>query len=137
MSLRTISLKLPENLYIRLQQAAQVTKRSLDEIILHAIRIGSPPDWKDIPSEFQVDVAALDRLDDTALWRVARQKHTHEETSEYQQLLDKNAEGTISDAESERLKSLRTESDRFMLLKAHAAALLRWRGYRIPPAENL
>jgi len=137
MTLRTISLQLPENLYVRLQQAAQATQQSFDKIALHALRMGSPPDWKDIPPEFQADVAAPDRLDDTALWRVARQKRDREEMSDYQRLLDKNTDGTISEAESEKLKSLRTESDRFMLLKAHAVALLRWRGYQIPPAEQL
>ncbi len=137
MSSRTVSLQLPETLYIRLQQAARATKQSFEDILLHALRIGSPPDWKDIPPEFQADAAALDCLDDTALWRVARQKCSHEDMAYYQQLLDKNADRTISEPESEKLKSLRTESDRFMLLKAHAAALLRWRGYQIPPSENL
>jgi len=80
---------------------------------------------------------APDRPDDTALWRVARQKYVRREMSDYQLLPDKNAEGTISEAESEKLKSLRTESDRLMLLRAHAVALLRWRGYQIPPAEQL
>ena len=32
---------------------------------------------------------------------------------------------------------LRRGADRFMLLKAHAAALLRWRGYQLPPADKL
>jgi hypothetical protein len=137
MNSRTVSLKLPETLYIRLQQAAQATKQSFDAVLLHALRMGSPPDWKDIPPEFQADAAALERLDDTALWRTARQKRSHEDMAYYQQLLDKNADRTISEAESEKLRLLRTESDRFMLLRAHAAALLRWRGYQIPPAENL
>lgn len=52
--------------------AAQATGQSSDRIALHALRMGSPPDWKDIPPEFQADVAGLDRLDDTALWRVDR-----------------------------------------------------------------
>ena len=56
---------------------------------------------------------------------------------QYQQLLDKNANGTISDTERSTLSALRTESDRFMLRKAHAVAVLRWRGHQIPPADKL
>ncbi|MCP4106717.1 MAG: hypothetical protein GY749_14465, partial [Desulfobacteraceae bacterium] len=55
MSSRTITLQLPENLYIRLQQAAQATKQSFDEIVLRAVRAGSPPGWHDVPAEFQAD----------------------------------------------------------------------------------
>lgn len=137
MALRTITLQLPENVYIRLQQAAQATKQPFDEIVLRAVRTGSPPGWHDVPAEYQADIAALDRLDDNALWRVARWKSADAETVIFQQLLDKKADGTISDKESEKLKTLRTESDRLMLCKAHAAALLRWRGHNIPPSEKL
>jgi len=55
----------------------------------------------------------------------------------YQELLDKNANGTLSADERDELVKLRVEYDRFMLRKAHAVALLRWRGYQVPPAETL
>jgi hypothetical protein len=35
------------------------------------------------------------------------------------------------------LDRLTEEADLLMLRKAHAAALLRWRGHAIPPAEKL
>lgn len=134
---KTITLQLPENLYIRLQQVAQATKQSLNDIFLRAIQVGSPPTWEDAPAEFQADLAALDRLDDASLWRLARNPHVGIDQSQYQNLLDKNAAGSISESERAILHTLRTESDRFMLRKAHAAALLRWRGHSIPPAEDL
>ena len=98
--MQTITLQVPDNIYLRLQAAAQATKQPFDEIFLQAIRIGSPPDWEDVPSEFQADIAALDRLDDKALWRAARQKHTEAEMKIYQELLDKNSDGTISEADA-------------------------------------
>ena len=134
---RTITLQLPENIFLRMQQAAQATRQPLEDIFLRAIQVGSPPDWEDIPAEFQADIAALDRLDDAALWRVARTKKMESDMIYYQKLLDKNADGKISEEESRTLTGLRAEFDRFMLAKAHAVALMRWRGYAIPPAENL
>lgn len=134
---RTITLQLPENIFLRMQQAAQATKQSLEDIFLRALEVGSPPDWEDVPAEFQADIAALDRLDDATLWRVARTKKIESDMTYYQQLLDKNADGTISEEELRTLKGLRAEFDRSMLAKAHAVALLRWRGYAIPPADNL
>ena len=134
---RTITLQLPEAIFLRMQQAAQATRQPLEDIFLRAIQVGSPPDWEDIPAEFQADIAALDRLDDAALWRVARTKKMESDMIYYQQLLNKNADGKISEEESRTLTGLRAEFDRFMLAKAHAVALMRWRGYAIPPAENL
>ncbi len=108
MNVRTVTLQLPEHLYLRLQQAAQATKQSLNEIFLHVVRVGSPPGWEDVPAEFQADLAALDRLDDTALWRIVRKKQSASEMKTYQELLDKNANGTISETEKQKLQGLRT-----------------------------
>ena len=92
-------------------------------------------EWDDIPAEFQADIAALDRLDDAALWRVARSKQPL--SASYQDLLEKNAAGALSAPETQQLSALRTEADRLLLCKAHAAALLCWRGHFMPPAEQL
>jgi len=137
MTTRTVTLRLSESLYIRLQQAAQATRRSLDDVLLHAVQIGSPPRWSDAPAEFQADLAAMDRLDDEALWHIARSRKTEADMDRYQELLDKNANGLLSADERDELVRLRVESDCFMLRKVHAAALLRWRGHQMPPAEAL
>jgi len=137
MTTQAVTLQLPESLYARLQQAAHATGRSLDDVLLHAVQVGSPPRWDDAPAEFQTDLAALDRLDDESLWRIARSRQTEADMERYQELLDKNANGVLSPDERNALVQLRAEFDRFMLRKVHAAALLRWRGYQVPPAESL
>jgi len=133
MSTRTVKVQLPESLYVRLQQAADATRRSLDDVLLHAVQVGSPPRWDDAPAEFQADLAALDRLDDAALWRIARSRTTEAGMERYQELLDKNANDALVAEERDELVNLRIEADRLMLRKAHAAALLRWRGYQVLP----
>ena len=137
MASRVVTLHLPESVYIRLQQAAQATQQSLDDVFLRVVQVGSPPSWEDVPAEYQADLAVLDRLDDSSLWRIVRGRQTETDFIQYQELLDKNTSGTISDTERRRLSTLRAQCDRFMLRKAHAAALLRWRGHQIPPAEKL
>jgi hypothetical protein len=137
MSLKTVTMELPENLYIRLQQTAQATQQPLEVVLLRALQVGSPPSWESAPAEFQADLAALDRLDDLALWRVARSRATPTEMDHYQALLDKNADGTLSVEEREELTQLRITLDRQMLRKVQAAALLQWRGHQIPPADKL
>jgi hypothetical protein len=102
-------------------------------------RSAAHQNWEDAPAIFQADLAALDRLDDSALWRIVHsmKPETAEETERYQLLLDKNANRLLTAAEQHELAQRRLEGDRFMLRKAHAAALLRWRGHSIPPLEQL
>ena len=137
MTTQEITLSLPENLYLRLQRMAQATQQPFTDILLRAVEVGSPPSWEDAPAEFQTDLASLDRLNDEALWQIARSRRTDADMALYQTLLDKNANDTITDSEHAELAQLRNEADHFMLRKAHAATLLRWRGHKIPPAENL
>ena len=134
---RTITVQLPENLYLRLQQTAQATRQSLEATTLRALQVGSPPAWETAPAEFQADLAALDRLDDAALWRVARTRAGPAQMDRYQALLDKNANHTLSATERKELTQLRTDFDRQMLRKVHAAVLLQWRGHQIPPPDKL
>ena len=99
------------------------------------MQVGSPPSWEDSPAAFQADLAALDRLDDEALWRTVRSRRT--DTGRMEELLEKNANDQLTQAERAELTHLRTEADGLMLRKAHAAALLRWRGHTLPPADKM
>lgn len=137
MTTQDVLVPLPENLYLRLQQVAQATQQSFTDVLLHAVEVGSPPNWEEAPAEFQADLASLDRLNDEALWQIARSRRTEADMVQHQKLLDKNAAGTLTEAERNELTRLRTEADRFMLRKGHAAALLRWRGHKLPPADRL
>lgn len=137
MTTQTVTLHLPEPLYVRLRQIAQATHQSLDAVVLRAIQVGAPPSWDDVPAAFQEDLAALDRLDDDALWHIARSRQTEADMLRYHELLEKNASGILTDTERDELARWRTDADRFMLRKGHAAALLRWRGCPVPPAETL
>lgn len=130
----SISLQLPDRLYQRLVNTAHATQQPLESIILRALEVGSPPDWEDIPEPFQADIAALDRFDDASLWTIALDRQSHTQFSRYDQLLDRNREGQLTDAERVELVQLRTQADRFMLRKAQASALLRWRGHSVPHA---
>lgn len=137
MTIQNITLPLPESIYIRLQQTAQATRQSLTDVLIHAVKIGSPPSWEDVPAEFQADLAALDRLHEQRLWEIARSHQTEADMQAYDILLAKNTAGTITEAEHNELAHLRKEADRLMLQKAHAADLLRWRGQIVPPANQL
>jgi hypothetical protein len=127
----TVVLKIPEALYQRLVIAAGATRLSLEDIILQALQIGSPPTWDDVPDEFQADLASLDRLDDQALWQVSQSHKSQSEQERYEFLLDKQQDGELDASEKLELNTLRREADLFMLRKAQSVAILKWRGKSI------
>ncbi len=137
MNTQDVTLPLPEPLYLCFQQMARATRQPLVDLLLRAVEVGSPPSWEEAPPRFQADLAALDRLDDDALWRIARSRPKQESIERLQELQERrNVKGLTPDEQRE-LEGLLEEADRFMLRKAHAVALLRWRGHAIPPAEKL
>ncbi len=129
MSSATITLEVPETLYERLMSTAVAMQRPLQEVVLRALTVGCPPRWEDVPEEFQSALSALDRLEDEALWRLARGHRSGEEFRRYEELLDQKQERDLSAVEQRELAQLRYEADLFVLRKAQAAALLRWRGH--------
>ncbi|MEZ4712779.1 MAG: hypothetical protein R3A44_36665 [Caldilineaceae bacterium] len=132
MPVESVKLDIPTEVYRRLENTARSMAQPLQEVILHALSIGSPPTWEDAPAEFQTELAVMDRLDDSSLWKIARSKKRPEDMLRYDELLERNQDGVLTDGEKLELQSLRHEADLFMLRKAHAAALLKWRGYSVP-----
>ncbi|HLP89163.1 MAG TPA: hypothetical protein VK184_11315 [Nostocaceae cyanobacterium] len=131
MSSETVTLKIPETLYQRLVNTANATKRPLEEVMIHALQVGSPPIWDDIPEEFQAEIAALDKLDDDALWKISRSQKKEADMEQHNILLAANFQGKLTDEERIELTNLRHEANLFMLCKAQVAVLLRWRGFNV------
>lgn len=127
----TVTLKIPDDVYQRLELNAQATQRSIEDILAHVLKVGSPPEWSDVPVEFQADLQGLDALDDRALQQLASAQKPESELERYDELLELNANGNLSPAEQAELEVLRKAAESFMLRKAQAAVLLRWRGYKV------
>jgi hypothetical protein len=127
----TVTLQVPESLYQRLVNTANAVGRSIDDIMLQALTVGSPPDWHDVPEEFQTELAALDSLDNESLWKIAQSHKNPAKMEPYTLLLGKNQDGNLTEAEQLELAKLHYEADLFMLQKAQATVLLRWRGERL------
>lgn len=85
------------------------------------------------PSAFQADLSALERLPNNALWSIALSMYSAVSTERLQELLEKNADDDVTDAEQRELAVLVEDANHFMLRKAAACALLRGRGHAMPP----
>jgi hypothetical protein len=125
----TLTLQVPETIYRRLADTAQAMQRPLEEIVLRVLEVGSPPLWSDAPAEFQADLAALDKLEDAALWQWVHGRMAVSTVQRFEELLE--GAGELTSEQQQELLSLQDEADRFMLCKAQAAAILRWRGHQV------
>jgi hypothetical protein len=137
MTIQTVSINVPQNLYLRLERLARLSRRPLETIVAQTLSTTIPPLPEDLPEEMRGDLVALEALDDDALWQVARSTVSPEQHTEHMQLLDKNRAGTLTESEREKLTQLRQSADQLMLRKAYAYMLLKWRGHRLPTLDEL
>ena len=132
MTLQTITLRLPEESYRRLQGMATALRRPLEEVASQTIRGNLPPAVDDLPTEFQDELAAWSNLSDEQLWRIALDSLPPDQWRRHRRLLRKNEANTLTDAEREELARLRAATDRFVVRRSYALALLKWRGHTLP-----
>lgn len=133
----TVTVRLPEDIYSRLAQSAQVTNKPMEELVVQSVKAGLPPSVNDLPSDIRQECLALERLSDKQLWRVAESTLSAGRQRRYTHLLRKNQAGTSDERERQQLTQLGEEARRLTLRKAYAYALLKWRGHRIPTSAEL
>lgn len=135
MTVEAINLQLPPAIYQRLVEVAEASHRPLTEVVIQSIRMGLPPTLDHVPVRFRDDLKTLHELSDDLLWAVADRDLADDKAAHYEQLLLKNQQGPLTEQEQHALDILREEADLLMLRRAYAAALLKWRGHRLPTLE--
>jgi hypothetical protein len=131
--MQSVTIELPEEIYQRLKDLATVTQRSLEDVIFQTIRGNLPPALDDLPPDQRDLVADVQRRSDEALWALAREPLPDQHWRRHQRLLGKAETSALTSAERRELTELRKATDRFVIRRSYALALLKWRGYTIPP----
>ena len=137
MSNHTLVLNLPDSLYQQLEANAQATKRPLSEVALRNLAQSLPPLADDLPPALKEELAALASLSDSVLWQIAKSVMNTDEVALYDLLLERLKKGTLTVQGQTYLATLRQQSDELMLRKAHAFALLKSRGHKLPTLDEL
>ena len=52
----TVTLKIPDEVYQRLELNAQATQRSIEDILAHVLKVGSPPEWNDVSRQGHLNI---------------------------------------------------------------------------------
>lgn len=137
MTVQTVTLHLPEPIYLYLQKMAAVTQRPLEQLAEQSIVGNLPPSLASMPIEMQGELLSLQTAPVDQLEQVVLAQVPPAQQARHLALLEKNSAGTILPAEQEELVALRLMADRLMLQKAYAWAVLRWRGQPVPKLNDL
>lgn len=128
---QTVTLNMPEVVYQRAKQAADILKRPLEEILVDTLA-SNLPSLDDIPGEMTSEVAAMAHLSDEALQGLANNIMQEERQALLHQLLDEQGRGELDEAGQRELAALIAEYGRYMVRRAKAVALLISRGRPVP-----
>ncbi len=133
----TLTIHIPVKEAQRLRRAAEITQRPVDEIVADTLREHLPPLVDDVPPALRDELLALETLTNEELQAQVRATYPSDRLARYDELLSKNAEGALTQAERQELAALRAEGDRLMFRKAYAAQLLKWRRQPVPSLADL
>ena len=134
---QSITINLSDRLYEQLRRAAELTHQPVEAIITQSLAHSLPPLLEDIPQAYQPEVYPLLEMSDAELQREMEQNFPTDRWAEYEAMLAKKKETSLSTEEQKRLDTLRYEADLVTFRKGYAAVLLKRRGNPIPTVEEL
>ena len=135
-SVRLVNLPVPELLYRRLQRAAELTYRSMDEILAGTLNVALsvPPE---APPEVRDELEAMARLSDAALWAASESSLSPAQQRRLRQLNHIAGARSLTAAEATEQARLLDSYQRSVLRRARAWAILSYRGYALPDRTDL
>ena len=131
MALQTVTLNMPESVYQRAKQAADVLKRPVEDVIVDTLA-STLPSLDDVPAEMVGELAAMAHLSDEALQGLANNVMLEERQELLRDRLDEQGRGELDESGKRELAALMAEYGRHMLRRAKAVALLIARGRPVP-----
>jgi plasmid stability protein len=134
MNTQTITVDLPDGLYSQLKQRAERWNRSIEAEMVDVLSSAIPVE-DSLPANLEEELSRLDETDDGTLRLAARGHLSFEVSRQLEDLHLKRQREGLSEIETEALARLFEEYERAMLIRAHAAALWKQRGYN--PSELL
>ena len=130
MALETVTVRLPDVLYRKIEQRARRMQRSVEDELV-AVVVEALPVLEELPADISDELDQLAFLSDEELWEVARTTLPPEDSERMQALLLKRQRKGLTPEEQQEAERLLHRYDRTMLVRARAAVLLKERGHDI------
>lgn len=137
MTTQRITIELSESIFHRFVQIAEATHQPLEDLIAQSVVSNLPPSAENAPLALRAELMEMQSLSVDELLAIAQTQANAIQYENHVQLLEKNQTEDLSAEDRKELTNLRQTADRLMLRKAYAWAILRWKGHRIPPLQEL
>ena len=132
-----VTIELPEPVYRLLVQIADASHQPLETLAAQSVTGNLHPSVENSPAGLHDELLIMQTLPISELVVLANERIEPADELRHLDLLEKNTDGVLSPQERDELSNLRQAADERMIRQAYAWALLRWRGYRVPPLSSL
>ena len=129
MGRKSITLEIPDDLYRWVQQAAEASERSLEDVLLESIDVLFRQPSETVSIDRQVN--DLRGYSDAQLWAVVYRQLPWTQSLRLRELSGLNQQGELKATDQRELDHLINQVDRYMLLRSEALLLLQQRGHEI------
>ena len=131
MGLQTVTLRLPNLLYQRIERRAYKMNRSIEDELVNVVT-EALPSLADLPSDITDEMAQLAFLTDSELLQTVTITVTPQESERMEALLFKQQREGLTAKEQQGVNRLLHRYDQIMLIRAQAMLLLKERGLKMP-----
>jgi hypothetical protein len=127
---RTLSIKIPEDVFQKLQRAASLTQRTIDDVIVNTVNATFVTPTE-LPAPIADELAIMRQMKDESLWETLPPSVTVQQQKRLEELSVISEQRSLSPEESDEQQALLEAHHHSVLRRAQAIAILTLRGYRI------
>ena len=131
-----VTITVPTTIFQQLEALAHQQHRSVSDMVCEIV-LREVPLLPTLPQDVEAELAAFTNLSDEVLWLLARNTLTEAEQEELATLNDVAQKRSLTQAEQARQQVLVEAYERMMIRRAHAALLLKLRGYDLSDSAVL
>jgi len=127
---RTVSIKMPEDVFQKLQYVASNSQRTIDDVIVKTVNAAFTAPTN-IPAVLAEELAGMRQTKDETLWDALHPSMSAEQQQRLQELNEIADERSLMSSELDEREALLFAYHRSILRRAQAMAILNLRGYNI------
>lgn len=127
---RTLSIKMPEDVFQKLQYVANNSQRTIDDVIVKSVNAtyAAPAN---LPAPLADELAGMSQAKDETLWNALHPAMTETQQQRLQELNERSDERELTQSELAERETLLNAYHRSVLRRAQAMTILSLRGYDI------
>src|SRR5258708_35376907 len=127
MTQQSVVLQLPEELYERVRQVAEDSKRPVENVLLESLAVLIA----DLPDDATLSPQVIETLSDEQLWAIVHRLLVWPQEVRLRELTALGKQGGLTSEEHAEMERLVDQIDRYVLMRSQALLVLKNRGHNV------